>query len=251
MYLIKQYFIINSTINKIIRLILKSKVQSYQIGSEISLLYYYINEDQKKDSEFNINMTIKKFISTINKNDYIIIKFLNPIINYNIFLEKFNKRILNLQHNKLRYFFRGYYINNLYLYGSNIQLCDNFIEPEDNINKIYYFVLYDFHHLYLEYIYSYILNKSKFPCKIKFLLKSSYDKYSINEITDDINYKLVFIHKPKYYNNSIKYIFNYLFEDIINSQHNSQNSNTHLFNNLIYLSEEDEEVYKLLSSFLL
>ena len=43
-------------------------------------------------------------------------------------------------------------------------------------------------------------------------IKYEYDKYSINELTDDINFKLVFIHKKKYYNNSIYLLLHYLFD---------------------------------------
>ena len=241
MYLIKQYFIINSTIRKIINLLLKSNELSYNIGFEFALLYYCIY----KESGSNMNSVIQNFLLNINKKDYIIIKLFNPLINYTIFFEKFNKQLFKLPNNILGPFFRGYYINNLYLYGTNITLFKEIRDSEEDISKIYYFVLYDFHNLYLEHIYSQILKLSKFPCKIKFLRKSAYDKYSINDITDDINYKLVFLHKSKYYNNSIKYIFQYLFEDI------SKEKNIYANGEILMRNSEDKNIFALLSEFLL
>ncbi len=214
MYLIKQYLITNKTIRKIIKYILQSNKNAYQIGLEFSLLYYYIYEEQKYNTN-NINIIINNFLVNTNENDIKIKEYLLSSINYYIFLNKFNKKLFKINKERLSSFFRGYYINTLNLYGTNIMISKKSDERYQIINEDYiYFVLYDFHNIYLDFIYSNILNLTKFPCKIKYLVSTEYDKYSINEITDDINYKLVFIHKKKYYNNSIKLILNYLFMNI-------------------------------------
>lgn len=223
MYLIKQYLITNRAIKKIIKFILESNINAYQIGLEISLLYYFIYEEQKSeiDNNKNLQLIICNFLFKNNDNlnnsqELKLLKFLSPLINYNIFFNKFNKQLFKITKEKLTSYFRGYYINVLNLYGNNIMLN----KLENNIYKItndeYYFVLYDFHNIYLNYIYSSILNKSNFPCKIKYLISTYYDKYSINEITDDINYRLVFVHKKKYYINSVKLLLEFLFYNITN-----------------------------------
>ena len=223
MYLIKQYLITNRAIKKIIKFILESNINAYQIGLEISLLYYFIYEEQKSeiDNNKNLQLIICNFLFKNNDNlnnsqELKLLKFLSPLINYNIFFNKFNKQLFKITKEKLTSYFRGYYINVLNLYGNNIMLN----KLENNIYKItndeYYFVLYDFHNIYLNYIYGSILNTSIFPCKIKYLISTYYDKYSINEITDDINYRLVFIHKKKYYINSVKLLLEFLFYNITN-----------------------------------
>jgi hypothetical protein len=222
MYLIKQYIIINRTIKKIINYIKISNKNAYQIGFEFSTLYNFISND-KKNYNNKINLSIHKFLLNCKNNDSIVIlsKYLSELINYEKFFIKFNNSLLKLQNSKpyrLSSFFRGYYFNYIPLYGTNI-----IISKEINNNyKIYnddyiYFVLYDFHNIYLDFIYQHILENSKFPCKIKYLLTSDYDKYSINEVTDDIEYKLVFIHKKKYYMNSIKLLLQFLFYGIYNN----------------------------------
>jgi hypothetical protein len=238
MYLIKQYLITNKAIRKIIKYILKSNYNAYQIGFEFSLLYYFIYEDQKNYNN-NINISVKNFLfkALDEETKLEILKWLSPIINYNKFFKKFNDKLLNINMTRLSSFFRGYYINNLNLYGTNI-IINQILDTENyqicNDFSIY-FVLYDFHNIYLDFIYHKIINMNHFPCKIKYLIASDYDKYSINEITDDINYRLVFIHKKKYYNNSIKLILNLLFYNVVN---------TYSLNN-----EEELKLYKIYNIF--
>lgn len=244
MYLIKQYLITNKAIKKIIKYILESNINAYQIGLEISLLYYFIYEEQKSeiDNNKNLQLIICNFLFKNNDNlnnsqELKLLKFLSPLINYNIFFNKFNKQLFKITKEKLTSYFRGYYINVLNLYGNNIMLNKLLNNTYKIINDEYYFVLYDFHNIYLNYIYSSILNKSIFPCKIKYLIATDYDKYSINEITDDINYRLVFIHKKKYYINSVKLLLNFLFSNI---------------NNIDQLTTDDEKiVFKIYNSIII
>lgn len=219
MYLIKQYLIINKAIKKIINYLIISNKTAYQIGLEFSTLFYFIYTDQKTYNN-TLNLSIHKFLlySKSNNLDILIIKYLSEQINYNKFFLKFNKALFNLQKSKkyrLSSFFRGYYFNNMSLYSTNIIIS----KDENNTYTIYnddyiYFVLYDFNNYYLDFIYSYILKQSKFPCKIKYLIATNYDKYSINDITDNIDFRLVCIHKKKYYINSIKLLFKFLFDGI-------------------------------------
>ena len=46
------------------------------------------------------------------------------------------------------------------------------------------------------------------------LIFGPYDTYSINYITDDLNYKMVFIHDPNKFNDSIKNILKMFYLDV-------------------------------------
>ena len=214
MYLIKQYIIINRLINKLIYYIKISPANSSNIGKEISLYNYQIYKNLPNS---NLQYTIKyqSFYYLINQLnlEYDLNISVNDIsiINISHFFYKFNQKLYKLQKNNLYSYFRGYYINTLYLYSTNmdtknITLC----------NSNLYFVLYDFNTDYLDYIYYNILQSVKYPAKIKYLKNTHSDKYSINDLTDTIPYKLVFLHKTKYYHNIIYKILSLLFTSIEN-----------------------------------
>jgi hypothetical protein len=214
MYLIKQYIIINRLINKLIYYIKISPANSSNIGKEISLYNYQIYKNLPNS---NLQYTIKYqsfyyLINQLNLEYDLNISVNNiSIINISHFFYKFNQKLYKLQKKYLYSYFRGYYINTLYLYSTNmdtknITLC----------NSNLYFVLYDFNTEYLDYIYYNILQSVKYPAKIKYLKNTHSDKYSINDLTDTIPYKLVFLHKTKYYHNIIYKILSLLFTSIEN-----------------------------------
>lgn len=214
MYLIKQYIIINRLINKLIYYIKISPANSSNIGKEISLYNYQIYKNLPNS---NLQYTIKYqsfyyLINQLNLEYDLNISVNNiSIINISHFFYKFNQKLYKLQKKYLYSYFRGYYINTLYLYSTNmdtknITLC----------NSNLYFVLYDFNTEYLDYIYYNILQSVKYPAKIKYLKNTHSDKYSINDLTDTIPYKLVFLHKTKYYHNIIHKILSLLFTSIEN-----------------------------------
>lgn len=187
--------------------------KAYNFGNEMSLLYYFLNEE---NNTTNLNINILNFIKNYDENkklNSLIFKFFTPLIDYKKFLKKLQIKILKIKNiNILKSYFHGYYFGSLDIYGTNIN--KSYLDNSQILNYQYYFVLYDYHTLYLNFIFKYINTLSILPCKIKFLIKYEYDKYSINEITDDIKYKLVFIHKKKYFNNSILLLLNFLFDDI-------------------------------------
>ena len=214
MYLIKQYIIINRLINKLIYYIKISPANSSNIGKEISLYNYQIYKNLPNS---NLQYTIKYqsfyyLINQLNLEYDLNISVNNiSIINISHFFYKFNQKLYKLQKKYLYSYFRGYYINTLYLYSTNmdtknITLC----------NSNLYFVLYDFNTDYLDYIYYNILQSVKYPAKIKYLKNTHSYKYSINDLTDTIPYKLVFLHKTKYYHNIIYKILSLLFTSIEN-----------------------------------
>jgi len=224
MYLIKQYIIINRLINKLINYIKISQANSSNIGKEISLYNYQIynqtNLSINLNTNSNLQYTIKYksfnyLINQLNLTYDLNIPVNNiSIINISHFFYKFNQKLYKLQKKYLYSYFRGYYINTLYLYSTNMD-TKNIITCNSNL----YFVLYDFNTEYLDYIYNNILQSVKYPAKIKYLKNTHADKYSINDLTDTIPYKLVFLHKTKYYNNIIYKILSILFTSIDNDRY--------------------------------
>lgn len=191
------------------------------IGKEFSLFYFYLFNNNyllqnPKDSNKCFKDGIYYLIHQINTNYNLNLsnKKLN-YIDFNKFVKLFNKQLFKLPYKTLFSFFRGYYINHLYLYSTNIN--NNNSKIYNLHNNFLYFVIYDFHDDYLKFIYYFILNNIKYYPKIKFLINTTIDKYSINELTDKIPYKLVLLHKTKYYNNIIYDFLNYLFYDIYNN----------------------------------
>lgn len=216
MYSIKQSLITHLIINKLINYIKKDRCNATNIGMEISLYNFhkYNNNCNKIGISILTDNSFYYLINQINTNYNLNISLTNiSIINKKKFFTKFNKKIYRLNKYLLYSFFRGYYFNNLYLYSTNINLNNT-----TNTNKSLYFVLYDFNSEYLKFIYFYIINLIPFNPKIKFLLNTNIDKYSINELTDNIPYKLVFLHKTKYYNNIIYTLLSNFFYNIYSSE---------------------------------
>lgn len=211
MYSIKQKIIIKISIYNIISNIKKSSSKAYKFGNEMSLLYYFLNEGNNLENNINVNILnfLKNFDSDKKLNSLIYNNF-PPLVDYEKLLKKLHLKILKIKDLKiLKSYFHGYYFGTLDIFGSNIN--KSYVDNTLILNFKYYFVLYDYHTLYLKFILKQIESLTDIPCKIKFLIKYEYDKYSINELTDDINFKLVFIHKKKYYNNSIYLLLDYLF----------------------------------------
>lgn len=224
MFLIKQSIITTIILHKIINFIKKSPTNASKIGKEISIFYHnvyncsndYYHNDSSRDLNKIYNYIFYHLINQLNKNYKMNISLKNILfINSIRFFKKFNLKLFKLKKNLLYSYFRGYYINHLLLYSTNItrkniQLYDTQL----------YFVLYDFNSIYLEYIYKDIISSIIFQPKIKFLLNTYNDKYSINDLTDNIPYKLVFLHKTKYYYNIITKFLSLLFynDDNLNEE---------------------------------
>lgn len=241
MYLIKQYIITNRLISKILNYIKISLSNASNIGKEISLYNYNIYEqmtnrlinDTNRKSNGEYIIIYYAFYHLMNKlnEDYDLNISLNnlSIINISHFFYKFNQKLYKLKQDYLHSYLRGYYINKLDIYSTNMNKSNI-----KGINENLYFVLYDFNNEYLNYIYYKILNLVKFPAKIKYLKNTYSDKYSINDLTDIIPYKLVFLHKTKYYNNIIYKLLSLLFMTTNNELINENN-----------LNDEELYVYKI------
>lgn len=222
----------------------KSTTNSSKIGKEFSLFYFYIFNNTNLLSSKETDLILLKnsvYHLIVKLNTNFNLNYKNKSINnvdLHNFINLFNKKLFKLPINIIFSFLRGYYFNNLILYSTNIKLNNN-----NNKNLLLYFVLYDFHDKYLNYIYYFIINNVKFNPKIKFLIHSGIDKYSINELTDNTPYKLVFLHKSKYYNNVIYQLLFYLFNDFKNIYLDKNNNLNEIF------TDDEYHVYNIYNSF--
>ena len=101
-------------------------------------------------------------------------------------------------------YLRGYYINELDISNTNL----------NGDKKKIWFILYDFHLHYLLFIYKFMNMDLNNKGDIELLLNNHYDQYSINYVTDELNYKIVFIHEPEKLNDSIKNILKMFYLNI-------------------------------------
>lgn len=191
------------SIYRIIKFIKKSKKNSFNIGNEIAIIYCLIYNDFKCMPDISLDI-YNLLLNHPDYNKYIISKFLNKNIDFSNFFSMLNIKILKLKDTILWTYLRGYYINDLYIYNTNLN---------DDKNQ-YWFILYDFHLHYLLFIYTFMNKDFKNTRDIDFLLNNYYDNYSINEVTDELNYKMLFIHDLNKFNDSIKNILGMFYIDV-------------------------------------
>ena len=197
---IKRKIITYFAIYKIIQKIKKSIYDANRVGKELFIITHYIYNNQIKNNIYDV------LINDPDIKMFSIVKYFNNYIIFEDFIKLFSIKLFKINIKYLTYFIRGYYLNNNNnLYSTNINT---------NYLSFNYFVLYDFYPYFLEQIYYYIKIHFEINNKIKFLINLDEDKYSINDFTDICTYKLVFIHKHKYYNNSIKNILEFIFTNI-------------------------------------
>lgn len=196
------------SIYRIIKFIKKSKKNSFVIGNEMSSIYFLIYSKFKNMSNIESNLhNLNIYHLLLKQSDYNKFKisnFLNKNINFSKFFSILNTKILKLKDGYLWPYLRGYYINELDIFNTNL----------NDDKKVFWFILYDFHLHYLLFIYRYINKDFKNIRDVELLLNNHYDQYSINYMTDELNYKLVFIHEPNKLNDSIKNILKMFYLNI-------------------------------------
>jgi hypothetical protein len=218
------------SIYRIIKFIKKSKKNSFIIGNEMSSIYFLIYSKFKHltdiDSRlYNLNI-YHLLLEQSDYNKFKISNFLNKNINFSKFFSILNTKILKLKDSYLWSYLRGYYINELDISNTNL----------NGDKKKFWFVLYDFHLHYLLFIYRFMNKDINNKGDIELLLNNHYDQYSINYVTDELNYKMLFIHEPEKFNDSIK--------NILKMFYLSTNSEAQLFN------KDDILMYKKYISYL-
>jgi hypothetical protein len=218
------------SIYRIIKFIKKSKKNSFIIGNEMSSIYFLIYSKFKHlpdiDSRLHNLNIYHLLLEQSDYNKFKISNFLNKNINFSKFFSILNTKILKLKEEYLWSYLRGYYINELDI--SNTNLNDD--------KKKFWFILYDYHLHYLLFIYRFMNTDLNNRGDIELLLNNHYDKYSINYITDELNYKMVFIHEPEKFNDSIK--------NVLKMFYLSTNSEAQLFN------KDDKIMYNKYISYL-
>jgi hypothetical protein len=204
----KQKLVTYISIYRIIKFIKESKINAFTIGTEMASIYCLIYTKFKDNPNINANLNTFNIYHLLLKqpeyNKFKISKFLNKHIIFSKFFSILNTKILRLKDQPLWNYLRGYYINDLDISTNNL----------NGDKKQFWFILYDFHLHYLLFIYS-IMNKDfKNIVDIDFLLNNKYDNYSINYVTDDLNYKLAFIHDPNKFNDSIKNVLKMFYLNV-------------------------------------
>jgi hypothetical protein len=190
---------------RIINFIKKSKKNAFIVGNEMASIYCIVyNEFKNVPNIFNNLDIYSILLKHLDYKKSNIIKFLNKNIDFSKLFSILNTKILKLKDNFLWDYLRGYYINDLDIYTNNL----------NGNSKQFWFVIYDFHLHYLLFIYTVINKDLKNIRDVDFLLNNSYDNYSLNYITDELNYKIVFTHQPNKFNDSIKFILNKLYLNV-------------------------------------
>lgn len=223
---IKQKISTFISIYRIIKFIKQSKKNSYIIGYEMASIYSFLYNKYKHtyDNITLYNSNIYNILLTYsNYRNFEISKFLKKNNDFSKLFSMLNIKILELDYRYLWSYLRGYYINELDIYNINLF----------NEKKEFWFILYDFHLHYLLFIYNFMNKDYKNIGNINFLLNNQYDNYSINDITDNLNYKMVFIHNSNKINNSIANILNMFYSEITSESELYNEEDITLYRNYI------------------
>lgn len=222
---LKERFKTNLAVLRTIRYINGSKDQAYQIGREFCTIFFIIYNEFKKNDLFNVKHTYDVLKSINGFETMILHSFIKKDINFQRYFSKCNIKILQLKLTHLTSFLRGYYINDMNLFSTNIS--------EINSNNKF-IVLYDNHYHYLLFIYNYLstihTNKS-----VSINLNNNEDKYSINEDSDSQCYKIIFEKKEFEFIDSIRLLLNFLYGGVEDATQ--------------VLSKEDKYLYSIFMSY--
>ena len=205
--IIKKRIITNNVINKIIKHIKKSHINAYTIGKEIMYIYSILynifkqtNGDYDVDSDFYYHL-----INSQDFNKMYLFDLVSKNIIFSEFFTKLNIKIFKLKNEFVWYYLRGYFVNEL-----EFLIC--------HINKYNtsYCVIYDYHIHYITFIYEFIKKIYISNIDMNLELNNSYDIYSIDNETNNTNYKLIINHQPSNFNNPILDLFELFYYNINN-----------------------------------
>jgi hypothetical protein len=201
----------------------KSRECAFQIGREFCTIYSIIYEEFKKNELFNTDNIWSVFFRITGFENMIIYKFISQSIDFPKYFSKCNLKLLTLSPHILSSYFRGYYINDMSLFSTNI----NTILSSDSKQ---YLVLYDNHYHYLLFIYNYLsTNHTNIMNGIHMQLNDNSDLYSINEESDLMCYKLVFEKNNFDFIDPIRLILSFLYKDIFDHTETLSKEDKYLF----------------------
>jgi len=191
--------ITNIAVFRAMRFIKKNNENAFKIGREFCSLFYIIYSEFKKNHLYPSDMIWESFKQMEGFNNLIISNFIGPRLDYPMFFSKCNLKILQMKASRLSSFFRGYYINDINLFSTNI--------TTNSMDK--FIVLYDSHYHYLLFLYNYLSSKGT-----SINLNDQADQYSINEDSDAMCYKLIFEKKNYDFIDPIKNLLNFLYTSV-------------------------------------
>ncbi len=201
----------------------KNKDCAFQIGREFCTIYSIVYEEFKKNELFNTDNIWSVFFRITGFENMILYKFINEHVDFPKYFSKCNLRLLTLSPHILSSYFRGYYINDMSLFSTNI----NTILSSDSKR---YLVLYDNHYHYLLFIYNYLsTNHTNIMNGIHMQLNDNSDLYSINEESDLMCYKLVFEKNNFDFIDPIRLLLNFLYKDIFDHTETLSKEDKYLF----------------------
>ena len=210
--LIKKRIITDRIINKIIKFIKKSHINAYIIGKEIMYIYSLLyNLYKENDGNYDIDSNF--YYDLINIKDFNK-TFLFDLISNNVlfssFFTKLNIKIFKLKNQFMWYYLRGYFINDL-----------EFLVFHINKYNTSYCVLYDYHIHYVIFIYEFMKKIYINNIDMNIELNNAFDIYSVDNETNNANYKLIINHKPSDFYNPILDLFELFYYNIndINDLH--------------------------------
>jgi len=210
-------------VKKTLSYIKKCKENAFQIGREFCTIYSIIYEEFKKNDLFNTDSIWSVLFRITGFENMIIYNFISESVDFPKYFSKCNLKLLTLKPYILSFYFRGYYINDMSLFSTNINTMMSSESKQ-------YLVLYDNHYHYLLFIYNYLsTNHTNIMNGVHMQLNDNSDSYSINEESDLMCYKLIFEKNNFDFVDPIRLILNFLYKDI--------------FDHTETLSKEDKQLY--------
>jgi hypothetical protein len=205
--LIKNRIITKKKINKIVKYIKKSHINAYIIGKEIMQIYSLLfNIYKENDGNYDIDSNFYYYL--INSKDFnktYLFDILSKNIIFSEFFTKLNIKIFKLKNEFIWYYLRGYFVNDL-----------EFLVFHINKFNTSYCVIYDYHIHYITFIYEFLKKIYIQNIDMNLELNNSYDIYSLDNETNNTNYKLIINHQPHNFNNPILDLFELFYYNINN-----------------------------------
>jgi len=199
---------------KVISHLKKSRENAFQTGREFCSIYCIIYSEFKNNDLYDVRNIWNSLCRVNGFSNMAIYSLLNKDIDFPKFFSKFNLNLLRLNPVLLSCFFRGYYINDMNLFSTNIQ-TGTFT---GNSSSTKYVILYDNHYHYLLFIYNYLsTNHANMSNGINMQLNNCNDMYSINEESDSTCYKLIFEKKEFDFIDPIRLLLNFLYSHMIDA----------------------------------
>ena len=203
--LIKKRIITNIIVNKIIKFIKKSHINAYIIGKETMYIYSTLyNIYKQNNGNYNIDSDFYNHLIHLQDfNKMYLFDIITKNIIFSEFFTKLNIKIFKLRNEFMWYYLRGYFVNDL-----------EFLIFHMNKYNTSYCVIYDYHIHYITFIYEFMKKIYINNIDIYLELNNAYDIYSIDNETNNTNYKLIINHQPTNLNNPILDLFELFYYNI-------------------------------------